>query len=137
MDDVVVLDAGPLVALLDKSDSRHKWASDRIHEFTGRMLTCDAVLSEALFLVRALPPAVTQVHRWIDGGLVEPAFSSAGETNAIFSLMRRYANVPMSFADACLVRMSELWTRARVFTLDADFRIYRRNGRQVIPLICP
>jgi len=51
--------------------------------------------------------------------------------------MARYQSVPMSFADACLVRMSELWPKTPVFTLDSDFRIYRRNKRQSIPLIAP
>lgn len=51
--------------------------------------------------------------------------------------MRRYADVPMSLADACLVRMSELSDDASVLTLDSDFRIYRRLGRQAIPLLTP
>ncbi len=55
----------------------------------------------------------------------------------IHELMVRYANVPSSFADACLVLTSELWPEAPVFTLDSDFRVYRRNKRQSLPLICP
>ena len=64
-------------------------------------------------------------------------FALEEEVTTVAASVERYADVPMSLADACLVRMSELRTDSRVFTLDDDFRLYRRNGRQTIPLITP
>lgn len=52
-------------------------------------------------------------------------------------LMKRYRNRPISLADACLVRLSELHPRGRIFTLDSDFLIYRRHGNKVIPVLMP
>ena len=59
------------------------------------------------------------------------------EIERLVELQRAYADVPMSLADACLVRMTELHEEARVLTTDSDFRLYRRNRRQVIPLLVP
>ncbi len=63
--------------------------------------------------------------------------SLAGEQAQLAKLMARYENVPLSYADACLVRLSETVPQSVVATLDADFKVYRRNGRQVIPLLTP
>ena len=63
--------------------------------------------------------------------------ATAGRLEAFEELLRRYRNVPMSLADACLVRLSELYGDCAVLTLDSDFRIYRRHGRQVIPVLAP
>jgi len=65
------------------------------------------------------------------------AFRLEPESESVAALMRRYADLPMSLADACLVRMSELNRDCRVLTTDSDFKLYRRFGRQVIPLLCP
>ena len=70
-------------------------------------------------------------------GAVALAFSLADESAAVARLMKRYHDVPISFADACLVRMSELFTGSAVMTIDGDFRIYRRQGRGVIPTMMP
>jgi len=64
-------------------------------------------------------------------------FTAAEHIVAIIALMEKYADIPMSFADASLVRMSEIHGKARVMTCDSDFSIYRKNGRQSIPLIAP
>jgi hypothetical protein len=101
------------------------------------MLSCEAVLSEVHFLTRDIPAAKDQIERWLADGLLELPFSVRDHHAPVHELMARYARVPMSFADACLVRMSELWPDAPIFTLDSDFRIYRRNKRQALPLICP
>ncbi len=75
--------------------------------------------------------------RFLGEGIVKVALSAGEEITAIGELMQRYRNVPMSFADACLVRMSEVHAQATILTLDEDLRIYRKNGRQVIPLFIP
>jgi predicted nucleic acid-binding protein len=101
------------------------------------MFSCEAVLSEVHFLTQDIPQAKNRIETWLADGLLELPFTVREHHSRIHELMTRYASVPMSFADACLVRMSELWPQAPVFTLDSDFRVYRRNRRQSLPLICP
>lgn len=128
-------DSGPLVALLDARQSTHTWAVDQLRHLTAPLLTCEAVLSETLFLLGHSVRAARQIEDWHRAGALASWDGFGASTPEVFRLMSRYENVPMSFADACLVRMSELWPEAPVFTLDSDFRIYRRNKRQGIPLI--
>jgi len=97
--------------------------------------TCEAVLSEAFHLLgQRGQPALTGLLR---RGAVRPAFDLADELDRVLDLVRKYANVPMSLADACLVRMSEMLSDPVILTTDADFRIYRRHGRQVVPCMTP
>jgi predicted nucleic acid-binding protein len=133
----VIADTGPLVALIDRDDRDHAWAVREGRRLPPKLLTCEAVLSEVHFLTRDLPTAKDRIESWLADGRLDPPFRVREHHAPIHELMTRYASVPMSFADACLVRMSELWPDAPVFTLDSDFRIYRRNKRQSLPLICP
>ncbi len=132
-----IADTGPIVALLDRTDQDHSWAVEEGRRLPPKLLTCEAVLSEVHFLASDLPEAKLRIAEWLAAGWLELPFSVREHHAAVHELMARYASVPMSFADACLVRMSELWTDAPVFTLDSDFRIYRRHGRQAIPLLTP
>jgi predicted nucleic acid-binding protein len=133
----VLVDTGPLVALLDRQDQDHRWTVREGRRLPPKMLSCEAVLSEVHFLTQAIPEAKRRIEGWLIEGWLELPFSVREHHSAVHELMLRYVNVPMSFADACLVRMSELWPEASVFTLDLDFRVYRRNKRQRLPLICP
>jgi uncharacterized protein len=101
------------------------------------LVTCEAVLSEACFLARRTHGGVYAVLGLVDRGVVELGLGLKEHFGAVAALMRRYSNGPMSLADACLVRLSELVPDCVVFTLDGDFRIYRRHGRQKIPLVIP
>ena len=135
----IIADTGPLVAMLDRDDQDHAWAVREGRKLPPKMISCEAVLSEVHFLTQDLPEAESRVEGWLADGRLELPFTVRDHHSLIHELMAlaRYANVPMSFADACLVRMSELWPEAPVFTLDSDFRVYRRNKRQSLPLICP
>ena len=134
----VLVDTGPLVALLDHQDGRHAWAIESLGALRAPLLTCEAVLSETAHLVRHVRGGGgAAVMGLLRQELVVVAFRLQDEADAVFRLMRRYADVPMSIADACLVRMSEVSADSVLATLDSDFRIYRRNGRQVIPLLTP
>jgi predicted nucleic acid-binding protein len=133
----VIADTGPLVAILDRDDRDHSWAVREGRRLPPKMLSCEAVLSEVHFLTQDLPEAKDRIESWLADGRLELPFTVREHHSLVYELMARYANVPMSFADACLVRMSELWPEAPVFTLDSDFRVYRRNKRQSLPLICP
>jgi predicted nucleic acid-binding protein len=125
----VLADTGPLVAILDRDDQDHVCAVREGQRLPPKMLSCEAVLSEVHFITRNIPQ--------LADGWLELPFAVREHHSIVHELMLCYASVPMSFADACLVRMSELWPDAPVFTLDSDFRIYRRNKRQALPLICP
>jgi predicted nucleic acid-binding protein len=101
------------------------------------LVTCESVLSEACFLARRSRAGVDKILNLVEHGAVELDWELKEQFGEVAALMRRYANVPMSLADACLVRMSELVPGCVVFTLDRDFQIYRRHRRQRIPLIHP
>src|SRR6185436_11569104 len=100
-------------------------------------LTCEAVLSESMFLLQDIEGGRPTLVGLLRDGLVRLAFDVDDNLEAISRLLLKYEDVPMSLADACLVRMSELHDGARVFTTDSDFKLYRRHGRQTIPLIYP
>jgi predicted nucleic acid-binding protein len=131
----LLLDTGPLVALLNPSEPRHAWSQQALN-VRSRVLTCEAVLSEAFFLLRKSDAASHALRELLKEETLELA-PLAAEMRQVLRLMERYRSVPMSFADACLVRLSETLPGAVVATLDSDFHVYRRNGRQVIPLLTP
>ena len=137
MSSSVLLDTGPLVAMLDKRDQHHRWAADVAARFPHPWHTCEPVVTEACYLLRALPDGVRAILNMLRQRLVTIDLHLAEEAEPVDLLMRRYENVPMSLADACLVRMSELTADCVVLTIDSDFRIYRRNGRKSIPLLTP
>ena len=133
----VIVDTGPLVAFLVKEETHHQWVVEQFQRLPAPFLTCDAVLTEAFFLVRKLPHGTAKFFTLLNSGLLHVDFSIIAEGAALERLVRRYANVPMSLADACLVRLAKLHPQTVVFTLDQDFQIYRRDGRQPIPLLMP
>lgn len=109
----------------------------RVAQTNAPFLTCEAVITEACFLLHYLPEGEKDVLSLVEAGIIEIDFSISGEVETIKTLMEKYKSVPMSLADACLVRISELNDDSVVFTLDSDFWIYRKNGREEIPLIIP
>lgn len=137
MADPVVLDAGPLVAFINRGDQYHEWACRWVRHLNCELLTCDAVVSETFFLVQHNPVGITTLLSYLDEGIVLLDFNLGAHLSSVTALMRNYRDIPMALADACLVRMSELHSHCRVFTLDSDFQRYRRHGRQTIPLIHP
>ena len=130
-----LLDSGPLVAFFDRRDAWHPWAHEQMGVLEPPLLTCEPVLTEACFLLQRGEGNPTVVLRALQQGTLEVNFDVETEAAALEILMARYADVPMSLADACLVRLSELHQDSRVFTLDRDFRRYRRHARQIIPLV--
>ena len=131
----VLVDAGFLIALLSRRDRYHAWAVAQSPSVPPPWKTCDAVLSEAFHLLgpRGQPALSALLRR----GAIVLAFDLADELDRVLGLMQKYADVPMSLADACLVRMSETLADPVILTTDADFRIYRRHGRQVVPCMTP
>ena len=137
MPHAAIVDTGPLVALLDAGDSAHGWTIRVFRQIAGPLLTCEAVVAEAFYLLRSLRPAQDKILDWVERGVIVCPLILAEEVAQIRRLWKKYADVPMSLADACLVRMAELYDGSPILTLDADFSVYRKNGRQVIELISP
>lgn len=132
-----IVDTGPLVALLDIRESHHAWARETLGGLETPLLTCEAVISEACFVLGRVKGGRNAVLSLVSRGIVAPTFRLDTEIEPVRRLMAKYASVPMSLADACLVRMTELSPRTAVITLDDDFRVYRRNGRQAVPVVMP
>jgi predicted nucleic acid-binding protein len=132
-----LLDAGPLVAYLNVKDRWHEWAQLQFQNLRPPLLTCEAALAEACFLVQRNGGKPSHIMQLLQRGVLISALNLNDEAAALESLMKRYSDTPMSLADGCLVRLSEIHSDCRVFTLDSDFTRYRRNGRQIIPLLAP
>ncbi len=137
MSGTVLLDTGPLVSFLVRGAEHTAW----VHEQWGRMpppmLTCEAVLTEAAFLLKREGADPDALFELLQRQVIRVALRSDEEQAGLRALMSRYRDRPMSLADACLVRLSELHRDGTVFTLDSDFRIYRRHGNKVIPVLMP
>lgn len=133
----VVIDTGPIVALLNRRDRHHAWIREVLDSVEPPIFTCEAVVSEACFLLGRIGGGQDAVLELLASDIVRLDFQMVAEIPGVQALMRKFVNVPMSLADACLVRMTELDRESVVVTLDSDFRVYRRNRRQVVPTIMP
>lgn len=134
---VLLADTGVLVALLDRRERFHAWAVDQARTLRPPLVTCEAVIAETCFLLADLPGGRAAVRHNLASGAWRLDFDLQTEHARVFALMETYADQPMALADACLARMAELHAGAEVWTLDAQFRFYRKNRRQIIPLIIP
>jgi predicted nucleic acid-binding protein len=131
----VFVDAGFLVALLSRRDSHSQWAVTQAQRHALPWRTCEAVLSEAFHLLgaRGAPGLGALLRR----RAVIAAFDLDNDVDSVLKLLQKYAGVPMSLADACLVRMTETLPDPVILTTDSDFRIYRRHSRQMVPCLMP
>lgn len=125
------------MAVLNDADEHHGWACATFSRLPPPVFTCESVLSEAQFLLLDRGGDPLTVLDWVRRGVINLAFNAEDEIDRLIALQKSYGSLPMNFADACLVRMSELHPRSHVLTTDSHFRIYRRNSRQVIPLLAP
>jgi predicted nucleic acid-binding protein len=133
----IIIDTGPLVALINARDRDHEWTVAQWSQIEPPLLTCESVISEACFLLGQTRTGGASVLEMVARQALDTSFRLSEHVRDVRALMQKYADVPMSVADACLVRMAEMVQHATVFTLDGDFRRYRKHGRQVIPLLIP
>jgi uncharacterized protein len=131
----VIIDTGPLVALLNRTDSHHTWVVQQLNNIQPPMITCEAVLAEATHLTREVSGARAALIEMVGEDFLSIGIALTDHHCAILAMVRRYTDVPMSLADACLVRLAEIYPQSPVFTLDNDFGVYRKSGRQVIDVI--
>jgi predicted nucleic acid-binding protein len=130
-----LVDAGFLIALLDARDGHHRWARELASRQPPRWTTCEAVLSEAIHILG--PRDAESLVALLRRDAIATPFCFDQSTVAVLALIQKYADVPMSLADACLVRMTEILPDPILLATDTDFRIYRRHGRQMVPCIVP
>lgn len=129
-----IADTGLIVAFGNRTDHFHAWAVEIARSITEPLLTCEAVLAEAAFHLRS----VAYVLSLIEDGMLQVSFEMAKHQKRLAALAERYHDRHPDLADLCLIRMSELFPQHTVMTVDEeDFRIYRRNNRETIPLLCP
>ncbi len=133
----VVIDTGPLVALLDADERHHGWVVAQLERMEAPLITCEAVLAEACHLLRGMPEALRGIEGFCRSEALDVRFRFTEHHERVLALMRKYQDRPMSFADACLVCLVEQIEGASVFTLDGDFRIYRQKRRRIIPVVMP
>jgi predicted nucleic acid-binding protein len=128
-----IVDTGPLVAMMNRADRHHAWTVNALESLDAPLRTCEPVLTEAAYLTGEGQAILDMVS----SGFLRIGLEIEDQADGIGSLLTRYGK-RMDLADACIVRMSELSRQCRVFTLDRrDFSAYRRNGRNVIPLLTP
>jgi len=129
-----IADTGFLVAFGNRNDAHHEWAVTLAGQLSEPLLTCESVLAEASFHLQNVPLVLAMV----EDGLIAVAFDCREQLPRLATLAKRYADRRPDLADLCLIRMSEMHPKHSVVTVDRkDFAIYRRNKREVIPLICP
>jgi uncharacterized protein len=129
-----IADTGFLVAVVSQRDHHHDWAANIARQWTEPFLTCESVLSETAFHL----DDCSSVFQLLANRFVRLAFDGNDNLHQLESLAESYADRKPDFADLCLIRMSELFPKHPVITIDReDFRVYRRNKRETIPLICP
>lgn len=128
-----IVDTGFLVALLEANDSHHAWAVEVAEQIRWPALTCESVLSETAFHVGSSDVPL----KMVSDGLLQVSFDIPRQMEHLRDLAVRYADRKPDLADLCLVRMSEIYPRHTILTVDDDFRVYRRNKREAIPLLFP
>jgi len=131
----VLVDAGFVVALLSSRDAHHQWAMTQAPALPPPWSTCEAVLSEAFHLLGAR--GTHSLGMLLRRRALFVAFEIRENLEPVLRLIEKYRDVPMSLADACLVRMSETLADPVILTTDKDFRIYRRHSRQTVPCVTP
>lgn len=129
-----IADTGLIVAFGNRHDRAHSWAVEVAKGITEPLLTCEAVLAEAAFHLRS----AAYVFSLLEDGMLAIAFNLSEHIERLAQLAERYRDRQPDLADLCLICMSESFPRHTVITTDeADFRVYRRNSREVIPILCP
>jgi predicted nucleic acid-binding protein len=131
----VLVDAGFVIALLSRRDTHHRWATAQATEFEPPWATCEAALSEAFHLLGS--HGGDALSTLLRREALSVAYDFADHREPTLRLMAKYAAIPMSLANACLVRMTETLPDPWLLTTDADFRIYRRHSRQMVPCVMP
>ena len=132
-----IVDTGPLVALFDRAERHHVWVTQQLEELEAPLLVCEPVLAETMYLLSRFPPARETLFELLQNGALRIAFQLEPQVEAVRGLIASYRDVPMSLADACVVRMAEVHRQHTILTLDSDFLIYRKTGGGLLNVMHP
>jgi uncharacterized protein len=132
-----IVDTGPLIAFLDRAEQNHRWVVEQIEELQPPLLVCEPVLAEAMHLLSRFSRGQDALFGLLENGALRIAFHVEEHVAALRKLHQKYRDKPMSLADACIVRMTEIYEQYAVLTLDSDFTVYRKHGREPLTLISP
>jgi len=133
----ILIDAGPIVAFLNKNDQHHPFVEKQMRNYPPPFYTCEAVVTESFFLMSRIPRGEDKLIELLETSHIQLETSYSNHSKQIHELIKKYSNIPMSFADACLVQMAENTDNKSVFTIDRDFQIYRLPNGNPISLISP
>ena len=130
-----IVDTGPLVAFLDRAEQHHRWVVEQVEELEPPLLVCEPVLAEAMHLLARFSRGQDALFGLLENGALKIAFRIEEHIPALRKLHQKYRDRPMSLADACIVRMTEIYEQYAVLTLNSDFMVYRKHGRESLLLI--
>lgn len=137
MQPAILLDTGSLVAAIDRRDAFHAWVTTEFKQLQNPVLTCEAVITEACFLLQRLQGGHEAIFGLIEANVIQIPFGLEQEAMPVQVRQRQYQSVPMSLAGDCLVRMAELYVDSSILTLDSDFTIYHKHRNQPVAVIMP
>lgn len=103
----------------------HERCVRALEELVGPLVTCEAVIAESCYLLRRLPGAAETVLDNVERGVFQIPFQLSRSAAAVRAAMRKYRDLPVDFADACLVQLAEELNTGDILTLDRDFESYR------------
>lgn len=133
----IIVDAGPLGAFFDRAERLHRWAVERIEESEAPLLMCGPVLAETMYLLGGHARAQDALWSLLENRALNVAFRIEGHIGSLRRVMHEYRDAPMSLADACLVRIAEIYEHHAIMTLASGFSIHRKHGRTPLALIQP
>jgi len=131
----ILLDTGVIVALLDRNERYHAQCVEIVADIDGPLVTCESVVAEACYLLRRTHGAPEAIIKNVANGVFQTPVHLADRAEPIGALLKKYRNVPMDLADACLVDLAELIDTGQILTLDSDFEIYRWRSRRKFELL--
>ena len=132
---VTLVDTSCIVALLDSSEKKHARCAEVVTELHGPLIACEAVIAESCYLLRNIRGAPEAVLENVANGLFQLPFDLGQSCSRVKALMKKYRNIPMDLADACLVSLAEDFESGRILTLDTDFRIYRWGKNRAFEML--
>ncbi|MEO0997682.1 MAG: PIN domain-containing protein [Pseudomonadota bacterium] len=130
-----LLDTGVIVALLDRDERYHAQSVETVSDLIGPLVTCEAVVAEACHLLRRMSGAPEAIIKNVANGVFQTPWRLADQAGAVQKLLRKYRDVPMALADACLVDLADRMDTAQILTLDRNFAIYRWRSRRKFGLL--
>jgi len=131
----VLLDTGVIVALLDRRERYHERCVDLVESLERPLVTCEAVIVESCYLLRALPGAAEAVIQNVEQGMIQIPFQLSQSVAAVGMLLKKYRDLPTSLADICLIYLADQFNTGEILTLDRDFLTYRWHRNRPFRLL--